>query len=204
MTQGRMTEAVAPRSRAVVVLARALSTLGHPVVLTPIAAMLAAASRGASQEHVRSIGLTLGGLAVLVMAYSWWQVVSGRWSHVDASKPRERHTLILFLAVVLFLSAAVAWAMDQRELGTAVGLAAILVTSHRLSPPRFKMSLHVAFAAFSTALVWPNATWMIVGALVTAAIAWSRFVLARHVAAEIVQGLVLGAAAGALFHPLTR
>jgi membrane-associated phospholipid phosphatase len=63
-----------------------------------------------------------------------------------------------------------------------------------------KVSLHAAFAAFATTLLWPHRTAVVVGVLVTAAVVWSRLVLGRHVAADVTAGLLLGAAAGGGYH----
>jgi membrane-associated phospholipid phosphatase len=52
-------------------------------------------------------------------------------------------------------------------------------------------------------LVWPTKLAVTVGVVVTAAVVWSRLVLDRHVAADIVVGLVLGAAAGWAYHTWT-
>lgn len=63
-----------------------------------------------------------------------------------------------------------------------------------------KISLHASFAAFATVLVWPVIPAVVAGVAVTAAVVWSRFVLGRHVAVDLVAGLLLGAAAGAGYH----
>jgi membrane-associated phospholipid phosphatase len=63
-----------------------------------------------------------------------------------------------------------------------------------------KVSLHSAFAAFATTLLWPLVPALVAGAVVTAAVVWSRLVLRRHVVTDVVVGLALGVAAGAAFH----
>jgi hypothetical protein len=67
-------------------IARSLSTLGHPLVVVPVAVATLVLHEPAS-----------------------WQVRRGHWQHIDASAQAERRSLILFLAIVLFLGAAVAW-----------------------------------------------------------------------------------------------
>ena len=62
-----------------------------------------------------------------------------------------------------------------------------------------KVSLHVAFAAFATTLLWPIKLAVVAGVLLTAAVVWSRLVLGRHVAADVATGLVLGTAAGGVY-----
>ena len=63
-----------------------------------------------------------------------------------------------------------------------------------------KVSLHVAFAAFATALLWPIKLAVVAGVLLTAAVVWSRLVLGRHVAADVAAGLLLGTAVGGAYH----
>ena len=63
-----------------------------------------------------------------------------------------------------------------------------------------KMSLHAAFAAFATALLWPAKLAIVAGVLLTGAVVWSRLVLGRHTAVDVAAGLLLGAAAGGVYH----
>lgn len=184
------------------VIARAFSIIGHPVVLTPVAAVLAAISQGAPAWQVHRIALLFAGLAAIVMSYSWLQVMRGRWTHVDASVRTERRGLNIFLVSVLLGGALLAALYDRRQIAIALALSATVVLVGMLGARLLKISLHVAFAAFSTALVWPHGYWVVAGIIVTAAVAWSRFTLARHSVSEIAAGLVLGSIAGAAFHPL--
>jgi hypothetical protein len=185
---------------ATTVIARAFSIIGHPVVLTPVAAVLAAISQGAPARQVHRIALLFVGLAALVLSYSWLQVVRGRWSHVDASVRTERRGLNLFLVSVLAGGALLAVWYERRQIAIALTLSAAVVLVGMVCARWLKMSLHVAFAAFSTALVWPQGYWVAAGIVVTGAVAWSRFTLARHSLGEIVAGLVLGSIAGVAFH----
>ena len=147
--------------------------------------------------QLRLVGAALVALGVIVLGFSWLQVRTGRWSHVDASAPRERMSLHVFLAAVLLVSSALLWFLTRRpHMAIALALSGALVMSASLMARWVKASLHAAFAAFATALVWPNALAVVGGGLVTAAVVWSRLALGRHVAADIATGLVLGAAAG--------
>ena len=87
--------------------ARALSILGHPVVVVPVAVVTLVV-----HEHSSSVALitwVMCGIGAVLLAFSFWQVRRGRWQHIDASAPTERRSLNVFLAVVLFLGAAVAF-----------------------------------------------------------------------------------------------
>ena len=89
------------------VIARILSILGHPLVVVPGAVATLVLHGGASSETLST--LVICGIAGVVLVFSFWQVRRGRWQHVDASAPAERKSLNLFLAAVLFLSAAMAF-----------------------------------------------------------------------------------------------
>ncbi len=181
-----------------VAVARAISIVGHPVVLVLVAALIAASTRGASLQQLRLIGGALVTLGIIVLGFSWWQVRAGRWSHVDASVRNERNSLNVFLVVLLLLSAVLLWFLTRRPyMPVALALSGALIVTALLIARWVKVSLHVAFAAFATALLWPIKLAFVVGVLVTAAVVWSRLVLGRHVAADVMAGFLLGAAAGA-------
>ena len=140
-------------------------------------------------------------LGIIVLGFSWWQVRAGRWSHVDASVRNERNSLNVFLVVLLLLSAVLLWFLTRRPyMPVALALSGALIVTALLIARWVKVSLHVAFAAFATALLWPIKLAFVVGVLVTAAVVWSRLVLGRHVAADVMAGFLLGAAAGGGYH----
>ena len=143
-------------------------------------------------------------LGIVVLAYSGWQVRSGRWSHVDASVPKERTSLNVFLAILLLLSATLLWILAGRSnMAIALAFSGAIILTALLSARWVKVSLHAAFAAFAafaTALLWPNWIAVAAGVAVTAAVAWSRLELGRHVAADIAAGLLLGMVAGVGYH----
>lgn len=181
--------------------ARAVSIVGHPVVVLPVAALVAASTRGASLQQLRLIGGALVTLGVVVLGFSWWQVKAGRWTHVDASVGNERYSLNAFLGALCLAGAALLWILTRRPgMSIALALSGALVVMALLVATWVKGSLHAAFAAFATALVWPNKLAVVVGVVVTAAVVWSRLVLGRHVAADVAAGLLLGAAAGGGYH----
>lgn len=183
-----------------IAVARAVSIMGHPLVLLPVAALIAASEQGAQLQQLRFIGFTLAVLALIVLGYSWLQVRSGRWSHVDASVRSERKSLNAFLGALCFVSAVLLWLLTERtQMAIAVALVGALITIGLLTAAWVKISLHAMFAAFATALLWPNSVALVVGVIVTAAIVWSRLVLGRHVMADVFVGLFLGTAAGVLF-----
>jgi len=184
-----------------VAVARAVSIVGHPVVLLPVAALVAASTQGASPEQLRLIGGALVTLGAIVLGYSWLQVRAGRWSHVDASIRNERNSLNTFLGALCLVSEVLLWFLTRRlYMSIALALSGALVVIALTVGRWVKVSLHAAFAAFATTLLWPNSLAVVVGVLVTAAVVWSRLVLGRHVALDVMCGLLLGAAAGGGYH----
>ena len=89
-------------------LARAVSIIGHPMLVMPAAAWCAARESGVGAQPTFAIIAGLAVLGLLVLAYSAWNVGRGRWQHVDASAPTERGQLNRFLLGLFTLAAVVA------------------------------------------------------------------------------------------------
>lgn len=185
--------------------ARALSVVGHPALLMPAAVAGSAAANGAP-PRVLHLGLAAAvAIALCVIAYSLVQVRAGRWSHVDASVPRERSQLNLVLCMLLFGAAGLLWWSGQpRLLPLGLGLGGAVVVAALLLRRWLKLSLHAAFAVFAAALWWPHAGGAALVLLLAAAVSWSRLALRRHTGAEVTAGLLAGAAAGAAFAAFVR
>jgi len=180
-------------------VARSLSILGHPVVVVPGAVALLLWHRRASSPLLIVLALSL--IAGAVIIFSVWQVHRGRWQHVDASLVYERRSLNLFLAIVLFLAAAIAF-VASAEPGLTLGLAlsGLLIVLVILASRWVKLSLHASFAAFGVVLLWPLPLWFVaIAVLAAASICWSRVLLDRHTVIEVVAGSLLGAIIGACF-----
>lgn len=181
--------------------ARAVSLFGHPMLVLPLAVVALAAARG---QYRAALWLAAGFaiFAAVVMGYSAWQVRRGRWSHVDASDTRERHTLNRFLLITLVAATVLSpllW--NSHELTLGLGLCAAMVATAMLTARWWKLSLHMAFVVFSACLLLLGTNAWIGGvALVFAAlVAWSRLTLQRHVPRDLVAGISTGALAGVLF-----
>ena len=184
--------------------ARAASLLAHPVLVMIIAAAVAGRDEEGHGATAATLAFTLGA-ALVVMGYSALQVRTGRWSHIDASLPRERSQLNRFASwVLLALAAGLAVVGASPGVVAALALSGLIVLSGQLLRGRLKSSLHVAFAAFATLIAWPDA-WA-VGALSVAVlvVGWSRLALGRHTLADVVAGALTGVLAGAAFHWFLR
>lgn len=180
--------------------ARLASILIHPAVVMVIAAAIAA---GVTDRGTGLVWQALGvavAAAVVVMVYSALQARSGRWSHIDASRPNERSQLNRFASwALLGLTAVLALIGTDRGIVVAIGLSALIVFAGHLLRGRLKTSLHVAFAAFATCIVWPHPVAFAALLLATLVVAWSRLVLRRHQVSELIVGAVIGLVCGVVF-----
>jgi hypothetical protein len=184
-------------------LARAISIVGHPIVIVPAAVLMVASTRGASLQQVCVVGAVFATIGAVVIGFSWLQVRSGRWSHIDASARSERYSLNILLATICASVAAMLWYVTRKpSLALGFAFAAALVVMALLLMKWVKVSLHVAFAAFATVFLWPNRLAVAAGVVFIATLVWSRLVLGRHVAADIATGLLLGATAGIAYQML--
>lgn len=180
-------------------LARAVSIAVHPALVMPAVVFLGV-SRNVPLRAAAPAVLSAVAVAAAVMIYSAVQVRMGRWAHVDASVREERQELNLFLAIVLALVASALW-LTGRPWGVVAGVAsaATLVGVAHAARRQLKISLHVAFAAFGAAFLWPRAGAMGLMLGLAVAVGWSRLVLGRHEPREVMAGGVLGIAVGVLF-----
>jgi membrane-associated phospholipid phosphatase len=184
-------------------LARGLSIAGHPLVLAPLAALSAALSHAAPVKLIRVLLIAVLAGSIAVLAFSHWNVRSGRWTHIDASNPPERRALNGFLVGLLLLGSAIAWRADpthQLSLGLLIAASAVM-TALALSP-LLKISLHTCFAALAAGFLWPSPVALAVGAAVVLALAWSRLTLRRHTPTEVFSGALIGALSAGAFHAL--
>lgn len=165
------------------------------------AAAAVAAGEGASPRLRAQALAAVVLLAAIVMGYSVLKARSGAWGHIDASHVQERAQFNRFAAWLLAgASAALALAGVHAAIVATVALSGAIVLAGHLMRRWNKASLHVAFVAFAALIVWPQALATGIGLAATAAVAWSRLALSRHVVADIVAGAVLGLAAGIALH----
>ena len=167
------------------IIARVVSIIGHPLIFLSTTALIAATEKGVSMQQLKFIFITLVMLGLISMAYSYFQVRSGRWTHIDAS-------------------AGIVWILSDRpHMAIALALSGALFIIALLISKWVKLSLHTAFAVFATALLWPNIFAVSIGIIMTALLIWSRLTLGRHVVKDIIVGFVTGACAGVLYQLLS-
>lgn len=179
-------------------LARAISIVGHPIVVLPgaVAGLLALrAETSASLWYTLAFAFVLG---IGLLIYSYFMVRRGQWAHIDASDRVERRQLNHLTFVVLLLTTALSFYLQIWSIST-VGLLGVTLMMGviLLVGPWLKVSLHTSFAALAASLFWGLWPILTVGALCVVLIGWSRLVLSRHSADEVVLGGLIGAATGA-------
>jgi len=182
-------------------LARTVSIVGHPLCVVPMASIVAMASHGALSRVLWASAIFFISLSLIVLTFAWWQVRAGRWQHMDAFQVGERRSFNYFLAPLLFIAAVISFRQSQ-PIGLTVGLvvSGCLAVLAILFSAWIKVSLHVAFAVYSTALLWYTGLWLVaIGLCLAAAVAWSRLELRRHTLVEVLLGGLVGAVAGLLF-----
>jgi membrane-associated phospholipid phosphatase len=182
-------------------LARTVSIVGHPLCVVPTASVVAMASHGALSRVLWAAAIFFISLSLIVLTFAWWQVRAGRWQHIDASRIGERRSFNYFLAVLLFIAALISFRQSQ-PVGLTVGLfvSGCLAVLAILFSAWVKISLHVAFSVYSTALLWYSGFWLVaIGLCLAMAVAWSRLELRRHAVIDVLLGGLFGAVAGLLF-----
>ncbi len=181
-------------------VARVLSVLGHPVLLLPSVVMWAIAARDAGPSVMRAAVLASVAAATAVAVFSWVQVKRGAWTHADASVPGERRQLNRFLVPLLW-GLALLLAVTGQPLAVVLGmvLGGAMVVCAQALRHQMKLSLHVAFAVFAAALMWPHAGAVLSLLGLALAVSWSRCVLKRHTRAEVAAGWLAGLAAAGVW-----
>lgn len=180
-------------------LARFISVIGHPLLVMPMAALLAAHARGFGSARALALAGAILLIGLLALAFSALQVRRGRWRHVDASGEDERRDLNAFLFLLFALAAVLAWwRLGLSPLPVALMLAAAVVALAILASAWCKLSLHMAFVAFAALI--PGSLPALAGfGVLGVAVAWSRLALDRHVRIDLLAGLFAGATAGIIY-----
>ncbi len=182
-----------------------MSIAGHPLVLLPLAALGAMARNGLTARQIAPSAALFAVTAAVLLGYSYAKVRRGSWRHIDASEPRERRAFNLAALLVIGAGAAAATALGHPPLALGLVAAAAIVAVAALSARWLKLSLHVAFSAMASVVAAWIAPWAAIAALLlVAGLAWSRLVLGRHTAAEVVSGALVGWGVGLLLTLLLR
>lgn len=177
-------------------VARTISIVGHPAVVTPAAALLAL-HQHMSSSKLLAAGGNLVAVAAGLIIWGALQVKRRRWRHIDASDLSERRDLNAVTLGALVIGALIAAITNAALLSLGLASGSLILAMAIVSANKLKMSQHVAFATLSTFL----AGFAGIGAAAAAfilvlAVAWSRVQLGRHSKVETLAGAGAGALAG--------
>lgn len=182
--------------RAVNRLASLISTLGHPAMLMSLAVVFAPV-RHVSPNQSAATWLVPLLIVAIGLAFAFWKVHRGQWQHVDASVPKERTQLNVFMLCVLVGASALCW-FGLGQMALALGLAAssVILASALILARWLKLSLHVSFAALAACVLVSDYLSIAVAAGSIILITWSRLQLQRHTWSDVVAGLSVGLLTG--------
>jgi hypothetical protein len=182
----------------VVVLARCVSWIGHPLVFISLSVAIIIILRLANRAGLALLLTLLVTLILPMGLLLLWGARTGRWSDADVSIRSERVRFypraipISAMAVIaLWLLGAPAMALR----GAVVTLFLLLVAA--LVNFRIKLSLHALFAFYSALILF--VVHPVVGAIAFALaflVFWSRLYLGRHDLLETLVGASLGLLGG--------
>ena len=182
----------------VVVLARCISWIGHPLVFISLSVAIIIILRLANRAGLALLLTLLVTLILPMGLLLFWGARTGRWRDADVSIRSERVRFypraipISAMAVIaLWLLGAPAMALR----GAVVTLFLLLVAA--LVNFRIKLSLHALFAFYSALILF--VVHPVVGAIAFALaflVFWSRLYLGRHDLLETLVGASLGLLGG--------
>lgn len=175
-------------------IARWVSRLGHPFIL-PLAALLVVTLQIVpAQEALSIVALTAATVTIPVLLFTWRQVRRQRWTDYDVSVRQDRYRLYPLILLMCGISGLIFWLLDAPAFmlrgilgGTVMAFVAMLVNLV------LKISLHAALATLCALVILALIPWLgIAACLFAALIGWSRVVLRRHTAIEVLSGALLG------------
>ncbi len=183
-----------------VFVARMISVLLHPFILSAIATLISADLHQASPLLFQLLIFILITLGAIALGFAWWHVRAGRWQHIDAVAPAERKVLNMFLTLLLLISSGLAWKyFPQPELAYGLLISGIAIVAAMLISPWLKVSLHSCFAAVAAGIVYPTFNAIAIGVGISVLVYWARFVLKRHNMLELLAGSVIGIGCAMLY-----
>lgn len=180
------------------VVARWVSIVGHPFVMTIVMVLGAALHFSTPREALRTLLLVTLIALLPVAALMARQVRRGSWSNVDASNRAERPLLFAvgIAALAVLLGAVLVFRPGSFLIRGAAGVLLMLAVC-AVATRWVKVSLHMAFGALATTTLLSLGSpvgWLLVA--IMPALAWSRLAHKRHRPTEIAIGLLVGIAFG--------
>lgn len=170
-----------------------VSTVGHPLLILPLAIGFVLNDSGASAAWL-PLSLVLLSLLV-VAAFVVRAKAKDQISDLDVSRREQRPRLYLLSISAVAVSAVLMWRFGQPPQvwqGALVAMG-LLLASAMVNQLGLKASLHTSFGVYAAGvLATTNLTLGLLGLALAALVGWSRVVLGRHSWPEVAAGLMLG------------
>jgi len=180
-------------------IARWISIVGSPFVLTSLVILTATAEAGGREAALKAVVVVAAAFIPLGL-FMRHRHISGRWLTIDASSPADRpalYTVSQVAAAALFFYFLYVSKLNQIARG--VGVVAVMLCIAAFMNRWIKLSLHLTFAVFAGIVLlklWPESGLVVL--LFGPCIFWSRLALGRHTVMEALCGVALGAAMSAV------
>jgi hypothetical protein len=176
--------------------ARFISILCHPFAMTLVMVLGVALRLSTPRAALQTVLLVAACAIVPVAVLMIRQVRKGTWENVDASRKSERPVLfgVAIIALLLLIGAAMllkpASFLARGTIGVLIMLAVCAAANRWM-----KLSLHMAFAALATTMLFCIGSvigWFLLPLMPL--LAWSRLSLQRHRISEVALGSLVGIA----------
>jgi len=182
----------------VLVLARCVSWIGHPLVFISLSLAVIIILRLANRAGLALLLTLLVTLILPMGLLLFWGARTGRWSDADVSVRSERVRFYPLAIPISAMAVIALWLLRAPAMalrGAGVTLFLLLVAA--LVNFRIKLSLHALFAFYSAIILFVVNP--VVGAIAFALaflVFWSRLYLGRHDLLEMLVGASLGILGG--------
>lgn len=175
-----------------------ISLLAHPFILIPALVAVVTARTMPPRQAATVVALVVVGAILPMLWIVVRRVRAGAWSDHDVSI-REQRTRLYPVAIATALATVVLLFFLAPPGPVVRGTVAVLVliVAASLINLVLKVSLHTAFAVFTTVALLPDALPSTVAGVIALSVAWSRLVLRRHTVSEVLGGAALGLIVGA-------
>jgi hypothetical protein len=175
-------------------LARTISTIGHPLILGN-GYVVAMSAKHLPQGKALILALTIIiCLTVPLSIHNYRKMKKGSYTNFDVSDQQQRKGFYPVAILLLAFTAAIIWTFEfPIEVSFHILYLLGMISLLGLVNYRIKASLHAALAFFISSNLWEFGIWVVVIMTIFAlGIAWSRYYLGRHTVPELIIGSIIG------------
>jgi hypothetical protein len=179
-------------------LAMIVSWIGHPLVFVTISVGIVLTTQLTSRAALPLLAALFLTVIAPTAVLLFLGVRSGRWRDADVSVREERKRFYPIAIPLSALGTIVMWLAGAPRYILRGGIVTLmLLVIAAITNLRFKISLHVLFAAYCTMILFRvNAVCGAAALILAALVFWSRLFLSRHTLSETISGAGLGMAGG--------